>query len=129
MSTRIPVTLEGNLASDPELGEKNDKPFARFLIAVNGRRRNEDTGEWEDADSVFHRVVAFGPLARNAAQSLRKGDAALVVGEMKFGTYINPETQQLRDTRDVIANGIGPSLRFATAEVSRRMESSSDQLA
>lgn len=60
MTTRIPVTIEGNLTADPEhdTSEKGVE-YARLSVAVNDRRLNEQTGKWEDAGTVFHRAVVF----------------------------------------------------------------------
>lgn len=120
MSTRIPVTLEGNIATAPESGRSdNGLDYTRFNIAVNDRKLNVESGQWEDAGVVFHRVVTFGPTAQHVAASLQRGDAAIVVGEMKFGSYTNPDTGQVQDTRDIVADAVGPSLRFTQVTVDR----------
>ena len=70
MTTRIPVTIEGNLTGDPEYGaSESGNEYARFSVAVNDRRLNETTGRWEDAGTVFHRVVVFNQQSRNVANS------------------------------------------------------------
>ena len=75
MTTKIPVTIEGNLTADPEHGTSDDgTEYARFSVAVNDRRLNEQTGQWEDGDTVFHRVVAFNEQSRHIVDSLHKGD-------------------------------------------------------
>ncbi|GAA3920846.1 single-stranded DNA-binding protein [Microbacterium invictum] len=120
MTTRIPVTLEGNLTSDPEHGgSDNGTDWARFGIAINDRRLNETTGTWEDAGTVFHRVVVFNQQARHVAASLRKGDSVVVAGELRFGTYTDKESGQTRETRDVIAENVGASLKFADVGIDR----------
>ena len=120
MTTRIRVTLEGNLTSDPEHGgSDNGTEYARFTVAVNDRRLNETTGTWEDAGTVFHRVVVFNQQARNVADSLHKGDAVIVAGDLRFGTYTDKETGQTRETRDVVADNVGASVKFQTVTVAR----------
>lgn len=120
MTTRIPVTLEGNLTSDPEHGgSDNGTEYARFTVAVNDRRLNETTGTWEDAGTVFHRVVVFNQQARNVADSLHKGDSVIVAGDLRFGSYTDKETGQTRETRDVVADNVGASVKFQTVTVSR----------
>lgn len=120
MSTRIPVTLEGNLTGDPEHGHgESGNEYARFTVAVNDRRLNETTGKWEDAGTVFHRVVVFNQLSGHVANSLNKGDSVLVTGDLRFGTYTDKETGQNRETREVIASNVGPSLKFAGVTVHR----------
>ncbi|GAA1468913.1 single-stranded DNA-binding protein [Microbacterium thalassium] len=120
MTTRIPVTIEGNLTGDPEHGAgESGNEYARFTVAVNDRRLNESTGRWEDAGTVFHRVVVFNQQARNLAESLRKGDNVIVAGDLRFGTYTDKETGQTRETRDIVADNVGASMRFARVQIER----------
>ncbi len=120
MTTRIPVTVEGNLTGDPEHGAgESGNEYARFTVAVNDRRLNQTTNTWEDAGTVFHRVVVFNQQARHVAASLRKGDSVLVAGDLRFGTYTDKETGQTRETRDIIADNVGASLKFQGVTVSR----------
>ncbi|BDZ39340.1 single-stranded DNA-binding protein [Microbacterium suwonense] len=120
MTTKIPVTLEGNLTADPDHGAgETGNEYARFTLAVNDRRLNEETGRWEDAGTVFHRVVVFNQQSRHVTDSLHKGDSAIVVGDLRFGSYTDKETGQTRETRDVIADNVGASLKFADVSVNR----------
>ena len=120
MSTRIPVTVEGNLTGDPEHGAgESGNEYARFTVAVNDRRLNETTNRWEDAGTVFHRVVVFNQQARHVADSLRKGDSVIVAGDLRFGTYTDKESGQTRETRDIVADNVGASLKYAGAIVDR----------
>ncbi|MCC4248244.1 MULTISPECIES: single-stranded DNA-binding protein [Microbacterium] len=120
MTTRIPVTLEGNLTGDPEHGTgESGNEYARFTVAINDRRLNQRTNLWEDAGTVFHRVVVFDKQARHVADSLHKGDSVVVAGDLRFGSYVDKESGQTRETRDVIADNVGASLKFATVSVER----------
>jgi len=120
MTTRIPVTIEGNLTGDPEHDtSESGNEYARFTVAVNDRRLNETTNRWEDAGTVFHRVVVFNQQSRNVADSLRKGDAVIVAGDLRFGTYTDKETGQTRETRDVVADNVGASLKFSNVDIER----------
>lgn len=120
MTTRIPVTLEGNLTSDPEYGAtESGNDWARFALAINDRRLNQSTGLWEDVGTVYHRVVVFNQQASHVAHSLRKGDSVVVAGELRFGTYIDRESGQSRETRDVFADNVAASLKFADVEIGR----------
>lgn len=124
MTTRIPVTIEGNLTADPERGTSdNQVEYARFSVAVNDRRLNEDTNRWEDAGTVFHRVVVFGEQARHVADSVRKGDQVLVAGDLRFGTFTDKD-DKVRESRDIIADTVAASLRFATARIERTPKAS-----
>lgn len=119
MSTKIPVTIEGNLTGDPEHGEADAGRWTRFTVAVNDRRLNETTRLWEDAGTVFHRVVVFNQQASHVAASLRKGDAVVVAGELRFGTYVDKETGNSRETRDIVADNVGASLKFTNVGIDR----------
>lgn len=120
MTTKIPVTIEGNLTGDPEHGTgESGNEYARFTVAVNDRRLNETTNRWEDAGTVYHRVVVFSQQSRHVADSLRKGDAVLVAGDLRFGTYTDTASGQTRETRDIVADNVGASLKFASVNVER----------
>lgn len=120
MTTRIPVTIEGNLTGDPEHGTgESGNEYARFTVAINDRRLNETTGTWEDAGTVFHRVVVFNQQARHVSESLRKGDNVLVAGDLRFGTYTDKESGQTRETRDIVADNVGASLKFSGVDITR----------
>src|SRR6478736_2325994 len=126
MTTRIPVTIEGNLTSDPEHGNaESGNEYARFTVAVNDRRLNETTNRWEDVGTVFHRVVVFNQQSRHVADSLRKGDSVIVAGDLRFGTYTDKETGQSRETRDVVADNVGASLKFTSVDVDRAPKATS----
>ncbi|CDJ99694.1 Single-stranded DNA-binding protein (fragment) [Microbacterium sp. C448] len=68
---------------------------------------------------MFHRVVAFNQQSRHIADSLRKGDSVIVAGDLRFGTYTDKETGQTRETRDIVADNVGASLKFSSVEVDR----------
>jgi len=120
MSTRIPLTIEGNLTSDPESGvSEKETDWTRFRVAVNDRRLNEQSWQWEDGETVFHDVVVFGKQARNAAASVRKGDAVLVTGQLRFSTYTDKETGAQRENRQVVADTVAASLKFDEVRVTR----------
>lgn len=120
MTSRIPVTIAGNLTGDPEhaTGDSGNE-YARFTVAVNDRRLNQTTNRWEDAGTVFHRVVVFDRQSRNVADSLRKGDTVIVAGDLRFGTYVDKESGQTRETRDIVADNVGASLKFTSVDVER----------
>lgn len=128
MTTKIPVTIEGNLTGDPEHGASDSgNEHARFTVAVNDRRLNETTNTWEDAATVYHRVVVFNQQSRNVADSLRKGDAVLVAGDLRFGTYTDKESGQTRETRDIVAENVGASLKFQSVDVMRAPKANSPE--
>lgn len=119
MSTKIPITIEGNLTADPEFGESNGTKYARFDVAVTDRRFDEATDTWSDGSTKFHKVTAFGRTAENVRDSLAKGDRAIVVGDLEFREWRDKETDEPRQGTQVTASAVGPSLKFHTATVNR----------
>ena len=113
MSTKIPVNIVGNLVADPELtyGESG-VAHAKLRVAVNQRIQGAD-GSWQDGEPVFHNVSAFRALAENASNSLKKGDPVTVSGELEFRAF--EKDGEKREARRIVAETIGPDLRFGTA--------------
>jgi single-strand DNA-binding protein len=112
------VTLVGNCTRDPELRfTASGMQVTTTGLAVNNRRKNNQTGEWEEETS-FVDVTCFGQMAENVAETCTKGSRVLVTGRLRVRTY---------DKRDggtgvaveVVADEIGPSLRWATAQITR----------
>jgi single-strand DNA-binding protein len=117
------VTLVGNLTRDPELRfTQGGRAIATLGLAVS--RRYQVNNEWQEQTSFFN-VVAWGQLGENAASSLAKGTRVLVTGRLEQRSY---ETQdgEKRSVVEVIADEIGPSLRWATASVDRNDRRSGD---
>ncbi|WP_426940208.1 single-stranded DNA-binding protein [Pseudarthrobacter sp. S6] len=113
MSTKIPVSIAGNLVADPELSiGESGVAHAKLRVAVNQRSQGAD-GTWHDGEPVFHNVSAFRALAENAATSLKKGDPVTVAGELEFRSY--EKDGERREARRIVADTIGPDLRFGTS--------------
>jgi len=112
------VTLVGNITRDPELRfTPAGQATATFGVAVNRRWQNRQTNEWEERVSFFN-VVCWREMAENAAQSLSKGMRVLVSGRLEQRDWQTQEGEK-RTVVEVVADEIGPSLRWASAEVSR----------
>ncbi|MFM8957389.1 MAG: single-stranded DNA-binding protein [Actinomycetota bacterium] len=110
------ITLVGNLTRDPELRfTANGRAVASFGIAVS--RRYQVNGEWQEQTSYFN-ITAWGELGENAAASLSKGSRIVVTGRLEQREYTTREGDK-RTAIDVIADELGPSLRWATAQVER----------
>lgn len=115
------VTLVGNLTRDPELRfTTGGRGVASFGLAVS--RRYQVNNEWQEQTSFFN-VVAWGTLGENAAASLTKGTRVMVTGRLEQRSY---ETQdgEKRSVVEVVADELGPSLRWARAEVERTQRTS-----
>ena len=120
MAVKVPITVEGNLGSDPEVGTTQDgRTYARLTVVENDRRFNEDTKQWEDAgDPIFHNTVVFGAQADNVAQSLSKGDRVVVTGRLRQRSFETAEGQR-RQVIELEVDELGVSLRYATARPQR----------
>jgi single-strand DNA-binding protein len=118
MSETERVTLVGNLTADPELRfTPSGLPVTSLRVAVTPRTRQED-GTWIDGETSFHTVNVWRDQASNAVDSLIRGARVLVVGRPKERTWTDQDGTEHQVT-EVDADEVGPSLRWATATVSR----------
>lgn len=82
------ITATGNIVADPELRFFNDgNAVVNFRIACNGRKKNRETGQWENGDTTFLTCSAFNGLAENIAQQFGKGKKITVAGQLKQREY------------------------------------------
>jgi len=112
------VTIVGNLTRDPELrytpsGQAN----ASFGVAVNRRWMNRQTNEWEERVSFFN-VVCWREMADNVSESLAKGARVVVTGRLEQRSW-ETENGDKRSVIEIVADEVGPSLRWATAEIKK----------
>jgi single-strand DNA-binding protein len=123
MASENSVTLVGNLTRDPELRyTTGGRGVASFGLAVN--RRFQRNGEWEEQVSFFN-VVAWGDLGENAAASLAKGNRIVVSGRLEQRNYETREGEK-RNVVEVIADELGPSLRWAQVQIERISRDAAD---
>ncbi|WP_211880845.1 single-stranded DNA-binding protein [Pseudarthrobacter albicanus] len=127
MSGDTSITVIGNLTTDPELrftpvsrefGNSEGIPVANFTLASTPRTFDRQANEWVDGETLFLRASIWRDAAEHVAESLTKGTRVIVSGLLKSRTY---ETKE-GETRTVIeleVEEIGPSLRYATATVTR----------
>lgn len=122
------TALSGNLTRDPEIRYTRDgQANAMFGLAVTRRWQPRGSEEWEEATSFFD-VICWRELAENVALSLVKGSRVVVTGRLEQHTW-ETETGERRSRVEITADEVGPSLRFATAEVSRNERRLPDQAA
>lgn len=110
------VTIVGNLTIDPTLKyTTGGRGVASFGLAVN--RKWQQNGEWQEQVSFFN-VTCWGTLGENVAASLTKGTRAIVSGRLEQRSW---ETQagEKRSVVEIVADSVGPDLRWAQAEVQR----------
>ena len=118
MATDNTITLVGNATREPELRFTNSgQALASFGVAINKRKRN-DRGEWENGDPSFFDITCWGQLAENVAESVQKGTRVVVTGRLDQRSW---ETQDgdKRSKVEVVADEVAPSLRWATAQITR----------
>ena len=112
------VTLVGNVTRDPELRfTPAGQATASFGLAVNRVWTDRQSGERKEAVSFFD-VVCWREMAENAAESLNKGSRIIVTGRLEQRSWESQEGEK-RSKVEVIADEIGPSLRWATAAITR----------
>ena len=112
------VTIAGNLTRDPEIRYTRDgQATVTFGLAVNRRWQNRQTSQWEESTSFFD-IVAWRELAENVALSLTKGARVTVSGRLEQRSWETDDGER-RSRVELVADDIGASLRFATAEVQR----------
>jgi single-strand DNA-binding protein len=110
------ITIIGNLTRDPEIRYTRDGQATTTLgVAVNRRWKKDD--EWQEQTSFFD-VVCWRELAENVALSLTKGARVIVTGRLEQRSWENDEGET-RYKVEIVADDIGPALRFATADVHR----------
>ena len=118
MSNGNSITLVGNITRDPELRfTPSGQAKASLGLAVNRRWQNRQTQEWEEATSFFN-IVCWREMAENASESLQKGARVIVSGRLEQRSYETPEGEK-RSVVEVVADEIGPSLRWATAQLQK----------
>jgi single-strand DNA-binding protein len=98
------VVLTGNLTRDPEMRSTGGGlTVCKLGIAVNTRRKNSNTGEWEEKPNYF-RVTVFGAQAQTCEQYLRKGRAVAIDGRLEWSQW--ERDGQKRESVDIIADTV-----------------------
>lgn len=113
-----PITITGRTTSDPELRfTPSGKAVANLSVAVNHRKRNPN-GEWEDDGADFYRVDVWDKQAENVAETITKGTEVVVTGTLRSREWDDKDGNK-RTSWEIRADVIAPSLRWATAVVTR----------
>ena len=112
------ITIVGNLTGDPELRTVGSGvAVASFTVASTPREKNRDTGQWEDGEPMFLRCSVWREYGENVAQSLTKGMRVIVQGRLQQRSY--EHNGERRTSLELQVDEVGPSLRYATAQVAR----------
>lgn len=124
MSGEATIEIQGNVGRDPELRQtQSGKRVAGVTVLVTGRRKQGD--EWVDGETVAYECTLWDDEAEYAVVSLPKGTAVLVVGRV-VGLDTYESKGETRAKVKVAVEAIGPSLKRATAQVSRRSKGQGD---
>ena len=114
-----PITVVGNLVADPELRFiPSGAAVANFRIASTPRTFNRETNQWEDGEALFLTCNCWRQMAENVAESLTKGMRVVVTGKLRQRSYQTKEGEN-RTVFEVEVDEVGPSLKYASASVSR----------
>jgi single-strand DNA-binding protein len=117
------ITVIGNLTSDPELRwTPSGAAVANFTIASTPRTLDRETQEWKDGDALFLRCSVWRQAAENVAESLTRGSRVMAQGRLKQRSFETKEGEK-RSVIELEVDEIGPSLRYATATVTKAARS------
>src|SRR6266508_2921808 len=123
MAGETVITLVGNLVDDPELRfTPSGAAVANFRVASPPRTYDRQSGEWKDGESLFISCSVWRQAAENVAESLQRGMRVIVQGRLKARSYEDREGNK-RTVFEIDVDEVGPSLRSATAKVSKTMRS------
>jgi len=122
MSGETIITVVGNLTDDPELRfTPSGAAVANFTIASTPRTLDRQTNEWRDGEALFLRCSLWRQAGENAAESLTKGMRVIATGALKQRSY--EKDGQKRTVVELDVEEIGPSLKYATAKVTKASRS------
>lgn len=126
MAGETVITIIGNLTADPEIRTlSNGSEVVNFTIASTPRTFNRQSNQWEDGQALFLRCSAWRDLAEHCARSLAKGMRVIAQGRLQQRSY-QAQDGSNRTVIELQVDEIGPSLRYATAQV-QKMQSGGDQ--
>lgn len=113
------ITVVGNLTNDPELRfTPGGDAVANFTIASTPRTFDKKTNDWKDGETLFLRCSVWREAAENVAESLTKGTRVVAQGALKSRSYETKEGEK-RTVTEFDVHEVGPSLRYASAKVTR----------
>ncbi len=124
MAGETVITVIGNLTADPELRyTQNGIAVANFTIASTPRTFDRASGEWKDGEALFMRASVWREFAEHVASSLTKGARVVASGRLRQRSYETKEGEK-RTSIELEVDEVGPSLRYATAQVQRQSSGS-----
>ncbi len=119
MANETIITVVGNLTADPELRyTQSGLAVANFTIASTPRTYDRASNEWKDGEALFLRASVWREFAEHVASTLTKGSRVIAQGRLKQRSYETKEGEK-RTSIELDIDEIGPSLRYATAQITR----------
>lgn len=119
MAGETVITVVGNLTADPELRfTPSGAAVASFTVASTPRTFDRQANEWKDGETLFLRCSVWREAAENVAESLAKGMRVIVQGRLVQRSFETREGEK-RTVVEMQVDEVGPSLRYATAKVTR----------
>ena len=117
------ITIIGNITGDPELRfTPSGAAVANFTVASTPRAFDRQSNEWKDGETLFMRCSVWRDAAENVAESLQRGMRVVVQGRLKSRQYETREGEK-RTVFEIDVEEVGPSLKYATAKVTRTTRS------
>jgi single-strand DNA-binding protein len=127
MAGETPITVVGNLTADPELRfTPSGAAVANFTVASTPRTFDKQANEWKDGEALFLNCSVWRQAAENAAESLQRGMRVIVQGRLKARSYETREGEK-RTVFEIDVDEVGPSLKYATAKVTKTTRSGGGQ--
>jgi single-strand DNA-binding protein len=124
MSGETPITIVGNLTDDPELRfTPSGAAVAKFRVASTPRTFDKASNEWKDGEPLFLACQVWRDAAEHVAESLQRGARVIVQGRLRQRSYETREGEK-RTVYEVDVDEVGPSLRYATANVQKMQRNS-----
>ena len=124
MAGETVLTIVGNLTGDPELRfTPSGAAVANFTVASTPRTFDRQTSEWKDGETLFMRCSIWREAAENVAESLHRGTRVVVTGRLISRSWDDKETGQKRTVMEMQVDEVGPSLRWATAKITKGQRS------
>ncbi len=118
------ITIVGNVTGDPELRfTPSGAAVANFTVASTPRAFDRQTNEWKDQETLFMRCSVWRDAAENVAESLHRGTRVIVTGRLKSRSYETKEGEK-RTVIEMEVDEVGPSLRYASAKVTKTQRGS-----
>jgi single-strand DNA-binding protein len=120
------ITVVGNLTADPELRfTPSGAAVANFTVASTPRTFDRQSGEWKDGEALFLRCNIWRQAAENVAETLTRGARVIVQGRLKQRSFETREGEK-RTVIELEVDEVGPSLRYATAKVTKASRGGGD---